>query len=380
MTNNIEKTSSSTKNFSLEKQPQKWETHPCVMRLLLARRPLNQQQQQQQQESLGLLGDDDPFNIPFNDWTIDFPASPPPDPPSSSPLLSLHPLSTIAGPPSVKDSIASSCVSNNQENQRLSRKGGLPLFSNAANYLQLFALKQQPNPSQRKAYSKESRFILPNPIIIEANKCIQNRLQHAIVHVKLIGENGEDLKSVAYRQAQSKGLEGTLVQLMDSSGIAIFSLKCILSSERSKFRLCFTILYQLEGTEKSCCIVFSSPFSVTSKKCSSTLPMPRLDALKPTGGPENTEVWIKGYYFSKKARVWFGENEAKVLDVREHIIICNAPPMSTSQTVEVRVDNCQPRKRSKEEVKENLISNNCFKNRKDTKNLRKSLLFTYRDH
>jgi len=133
----------------------------------------------------------------------------------------------------------------------------------------LFFLMRQPQAKQRKCYPNETRFLLPNPLILSANEPISHKLQYATANVELVNENGEsinhDTRNGSFERHEL--LDGELMQVLDSDGFARFSIKCLITSEGKPFRLLFRLRYQLLGeTRASFTFILSAPFIVTSNK------------------------------------------------------------------------------------------------------------------
>ena len=134
-----------------------------------------------------------------------------------------------------------------------------------------FKLLIEPYEKQRKAYRTENRFLLPNPLILKADECITKKLVYAVAKVKLVGQHGEDIEAMKVRQGQEQPIEGNLMKVFDSNGLARFSLKCSITSEKQRFRLLFTICYQLRSEEEATPIETSSVSSSSMSSSSSPL-------------------------------------------------------------------------------------------------------------
>jgi len=219
----------------------------------------------------------------------------------------------------------------------------------------LFFLMQQPREKQRKSYPNETRFLLPNPLILSANESISHKLQYATANVELVNEDGESINQNMRNGSFGcyEVLDGELMQVLDSDGFARFSLRCLITSERKPFRLLFHLRYQLLGEIKPSFIsILSAPFIVTSNK-RALIPLnnisakmkPVIEGVMPNCGSalKNTEVWIKGSHFGKLITVWFDSYKASILSNDDHLIICNAPPkpeLKMNLVVNIVVENC----------------------------------------
>ena len=181
------------------------------------------------------------------------------------------------------------------------REGASPCFSSDPSSsdsgntnLVMFRLLAEPKEIQRKAYANESRFLLPNPLVIQADPSIVTRLLHATASVALLavtgttGRRGQTNDQGVILPSQYLG--GQLRKTIDPrSGKAAFSLKCLLtttttttatsssssnssssssSSERQAFRLMFAIRYRLvnndDQQEVAVTSIVTRPFKVVA--------------------------------------------------------------------------------------------------------------------
>eukprot|EP01114_Cavostelium_apophysatum_P019311 TRINITY_DN6187_c0_g3_i1.p1 TRINITY_DN6187_c0_g3~~TRINITY_DN6187_c0_g3_i1.p1 ORF type:complete len:379 (-),score=46.05 TRINITY_DN6187_c0_g3_i1:207-1343(-) len=189
-----------------------------------------------------------------------------------------------------------------------------------------FRLLQEPFDQQRKSYVNENRHILPKPLII-CPVAEDVEIAQGNVSVHLVTETMQELDS-----SKKSILHGAAVQLLDENHKASFALKIMDTSEGSRFRLRFTIRYQLKDDPRNYeDVVVSQAFRVTSnKKAILAAECERTCELKPYFGPHNepTEVWIRGRGFSKfkNIRVFFGTVPAEITDLSEdNLITCISP-------------------------------------------------------
>jgi len=225
-----------------------------------------------------------------------------------------------------------------------------------------FILEQQPFERQRKAYSKENRFLLPNPLVLVANENLARFLYSATVTVRLVGIHGEDLHTLQLRQRQNALLDGTLKATFDSEGRARLALRCLVTSEGRRVRLHFSVHGRLRTShyESLCVPLYSAPFTVTSNRRSLDLHEPYLEALKPCSAmaSEKSEVWIKGSHFLRNIRVYFDAIEATLIEKSDHVITCIAPPRTDLQeplTVSVTVENINPKEKENRCLSKNFL-------------------------
>jgi hypothetical protein len=126
-------------------------------------------------------------------------------------------------------------------------------------------LLNQPNPTQRKSYNYENRFVLPNPLIIFPIQDVKYErplnIDRGEVCVEMLDESGNVLPFLAMKRG-----EGLTVPL-DNKLQAKFHLKLLEGSYRSLFRLRFNIKYREKGdptwlTEE----LLTDPFRIISKE------------------------------------------------------------------------------------------------------------------
>jgi hypothetical protein len=123
-----------------------------------------------------------------------------------------------------------------------------------------FHLLEKVNNNQRKCYENETRWILPNPIIISPKNCNAEILQDisGSASVSLIYENDEPIDGVT--------LEGSLSRSL-IYGKASFHLKAKISSLKTQFKLKFYIQYSKKSSNEKQIYeytLYSNPFSIFS--------------------------------------------------------------------------------------------------------------------
>jgi len=209
-----------------------------------------------------------------------------------------------------------------------------------------FVLLEQPSSRQRKSGKAESRYLHPNPMIICPRETgpgeVLPRILDGMVSVQLVSKEGYELNS-------SKGdllasATGGFAQRLDEFHSARFSLKVLESSESSVFRLCFTIVYLVEGVGNCEEKVLSRQFTVYSAKQTPSKQSPITIGIKPSEGfaQEHTEVWIKGKNFSEQVVVTFGNKLGKIIETSSNLIIVAAPQrddLSETTKVDVEISN-----------------------------------------
>eukprot|EP01114_Cavostelium_apophysatum_P013639 TRINITY_DN3345_c0_g1_i4.p1 TRINITY_DN3345_c0_g1~~TRINITY_DN3345_c0_g1_i4.p1 ORF type:complete len:490 (-),score=94.42 TRINITY_DN3345_c0_g1_i4:44-1513(-) len=206
-----------------------------------------------------------------------------------------------------------------------------PASSTKSHYTGRFILQEQPNARQRKSYKNENRYLLPNPLTICARETAPDErlpmISDGKVTVSLVDVHGSELPN---KHAVLECPEG-LVSSLDQSLKAKFSLKMTETSEGAMYRLLFVVQFRINGLGQCEEKVMSSPFQVTAnikkntKGRNSAREIPVVIDMKPKDGPPETEVWIKGQYFSDKVTVIFGDKTAKVLEVSENLVTALAP-------------------------------------------------------
>jgi len=211
----------------------------------------------------------------------------------------------------------------------------------------LFKLLEEPEDVQRKAYKNENRYVLPNPLVVVQEGEPHKPIKDSVVSVKLVQSNGEAIEE----PKQSVLLDGIKKKAMTTQGNeankrAEFALKILETSGKNKFRLMFTVTYTMDNIlyEEQ---ILTIPFQVISTKKKNALSKPKLKGILPRSAPscEETEVWIRGSGFSDKADnviVKFGDREAKIIEIEEHLIVCltpQRPDLSFDSTVPVIVAN-----------------------------------------
>lgn len=114
--------------------------------------------------------------------------------------------------------------------------------------------------------------------------------------------------------------------------------KILDTSEGTLFRLCFTVVYNVEGIGVCEEKVLSRPFQVYSNRKKSkagtlsprglSREQPVVIDIKPNEGiaTEETEVWIKGRGFSETVSVLFGDKPGTVTEQAHNFISVLAPP------------------------------------------------------
>jgi len=200
-----------------------------------------------------------------------------------------------------------------------------------------FKLLAEPNEQQRKSYWNENRCLLPKPLTIcpcETNLPVVSK---GIVHVKLVREDLSDLEST-----KANILRGDNNEVLNNQQSAEFTLKVSDTSDGSKFRLAFTINYQLEETPNVDYedFVISRPFVVSSNKkeySTKTAEKDRVFRITPNRGPNDklTCVRIEGKNMQgcKDLTVLFGETPSpSIQSYGENFIVCNVPPMVSAAT------------------------------------------------
>mmetsp|Transcript_5799 Transcript_5799/g.8115 ORF Transcript_5799/g.8115 Transcript_5799/m.8115 type:complete len:385 (-) Transcript_5799:61-1215(-) len=207
-----------------------------------------------------------------------------------------------------------------------------------------FRLETQPNEEQRKAYANENRYITPNPLVVSEVVPAPNApaIRDCRVSVRLLYVNGEELE-----QSKTNILTGQLTQTMfgsENERKAKFALKVTDTSNRTKFKLCFTVTYTCEGREMSE-VLYSTPFRVIANRGprkKTNTPVPRLIASIPQEAPlGGAEVWIRGNGFVDRETtiVSFGDQVATIIDIEENLIVCKAPSRASAADVHIMVTN-----------------------------------------
>jgi len=270
-----------------------------------------------------------------------------------------------------------------------------------------FKIEAQPATNQRKSYTRENRFVSPNPIRI-LYQGTPGRLAEGSVSVSLVKSDGKtkvtsaDVEEVSTSEEDNHNnnshttnnnnnntnnnsppsrltrsasggaatadtlccLGGSLVQRLDQDNRAEFSLKCLATSKGRYFRLLFEVRFHFHGESVDRVeTLYSNAFKVTSNKKGSKRPLgvslPVMEALMPPSGSlfGNTEVWIRGENFSDEVKVFFDDQEAFVLQARNNVITCLSPffPMSDSSVecvTQVRVVNVQEQEGGSKEHKD----------------------------
>jgi len=207
----------------------------------------------------------------------------------------------------------------------------------------MFQLMVEPKEIQRKSYMNENRYLLPNPLVVQIKEEHAEYLQNTIPSVSVTLVNLEGVELTGLKKAE---LHGVLAQKMVGTR-AQFMLKILDTAEGTKFRLRFTIDYELNGI-KNQGIILSRPFMVYSNKRKTVKSHPIITAIKSTQGSfsRETEVWIKGTNFFKNMMVSFGDLPGKVLEVEDGLITVIAPArpdLNTTTTVSVKVFNRYPK-------------------------------------
>lgn len=233
----------------------------------------------------------------------------------------------------------------------------LPLTpSDVATATTRFVLRYQPNPNQRKSYSNENRYLLPNPTVLIAKEFLLDDQQQPLydrslyrkvvsgkAQVTMVDGFGDKLSKppTTYLEGNEDSLES---ELNAELGIFEFFLKVRENSGPNKFRLHFQVSYTTEDGEVFSEEVVSNPFLVQSNK-SFFSKDPKLKSIIPASGPpsRSIEVWIRGRDFNEKGvSVTFDGIEGTVTEALPNLITVWTPlrpDLLESKRVPVSVSN-----------------------------------------
>eukprot|EP01117_Protostelium_nocturnum_P003792 TRINITY_DN15053_c0_g1_i1.p1 TRINITY_DN15053_c0_g1~~TRINITY_DN15053_c0_g1_i1.p1 ORF type:complete len:239 (-),score=51.67 TRINITY_DN15053_c0_g1_i1:81-797(-) len=137
----------------------------------------------------------------------------------------------------------------------------------------LFEIKEQPNPVQRKSFKTEGRYISPNPVISIKEKYTNSnpynrKITSGVVSVELVKDDGSKImrkgrnsRSDVLEASGDEGLHQFLKNLQ-----ATFRLRVNQNSTGSLFKLKFVVTYIDEEMNNHQEIIYSDPFEVS---CSS---------------------------------------------------------------------------------------------------------------
>ncbi|PRP79216.1 hypothetical protein PROFUN_12754 [Planoprotostelium fungivorum] len=212
-----------------------------------------------------------------------------------------------------------------------------------------FVLRKPPSYTQRKTYSRENRYLTPNPLTILARKDMyqptavldRDKILYGNVTVSLMSGN-------KCRDDVLESSENTLHRQFEDIPCVDYSLKTTEASGSAGFSLEFTITYRTADGFIWRERIRSRKFSVYANK-SAVLEAPRLVALHLKEGPchRENEVWLKGECFNHKetngVEVFFDGRLARVKDKFENLIIAIAPvrdDVMDEKVVRVTVQNC----------------------------------------
>eukprot|EP01116_Phalansterium_solitarium_P000115 TRINITY_DN10076_c0_g1_i2.p1 TRINITY_DN10076_c0_g1~~TRINITY_DN10076_c0_g1_i2.p1 ORF type:complete len:850 (-),score=146.21 TRINITY_DN10076_c0_g1_i2:149-2698(-) len=209
-----------------------------------------------------------------------------------------------------------------------------------------FALLEQPQTSQRKSYSNENRYLLPNPLTI----CLRNSdpescnrtVLGGTVSAKLVDIDGNDVTEL--KNCKLHCSDGLLTHALDSKLTANFALKVLGTSDCPAYCLKFIVSFHVVGKrELETQEIVSTPFNIYSNRRPAK-ERPVVLCMKPDEGFSfrDTEVWIKGRGFNDKTCVSIGGRMVRISEHAGNLIITTAParpdlPESEPTTVVVEV-------------------------------------------
>jgi len=132
-----------------------------------------------------------------------------------------------------------------------------------------FVLYQQPDPTQRRSYAKEKRYVTPKPLVVCSKEVLAEhekeklpKITSGSVTVELaVAEGANTENSVKYMPNLLECTDGKTKPL-DDRNIAEFELTILGNSGPNKFLLVFTVSYSTELEESFVEQIVSQPFSV----------------------------------------------------------------------------------------------------------------------